>query len=332
MTGSDDVHSGCDGRATQDAGPTGWFDDTSRAADDLGLSFVSPVPPQSRMASVNGLCLRYLDWGNAHLPDLLFIHGFAQQAHSWDFAALAVQDLFHVVSIDLRGHGESDRAPNSSYTFDDMYADIDAFISSNSLDSPVICGLSLGGTLSYMYASRNPEGVGALVIAESAPESRREGRESIRSFTSGPTVFDSLEELVEKVRTLTPWRSVEQVRSSLVHSVAENGDGKWTWKYDPEIRTLHSSYGGPEARWDALQRIQVPTLLVRGEDSDITNAAIFERMADLIPGSQMASIADAGHRVSGDNPAQFNAALRSFLLELPGVSRRTDQSAQAKGR
>ncbi len=315
MAASGDAHSGCSGRTAPDSGPAGWFDDTLRASADLGLSFIDPQPPASRVIEINDLCLRYLDWGNAHLPDLLFIHGFAQQAHSWDFAALAVRDVCHVVSIDLRGHGESGRAPHGSYTFDELYSDIDAFVSALSLDSPAICGLSLGGTLSYMYASRNPSGVRALVIAESAPESKREGRESIRNFTSGPVEFDSLDELVEKVRVLTPWRSTEQVRSSLVHSVGRNSDGKWTWKYDPVIQTLHSSYGSPEDRWAALERIEAPTLLVRGEDSDITDAAIIERMAELIPGSQIASIPNAGHRVSGDNPVEFNAALRTFLLE-----------------
>lgn len=321
MTGSDGAHSGCAGRSIPEAGPEGWFEDTLRSASDLGLSFVGPEAAESQIANVNGLCLRYLDWGNPHLPDLLFIHGFAQQAHSWDFAALAVRDLFHVVSIDLRGHGESDRAPGGNYSFDDLYADIDAFVSAISLKSPVICGLSLGGTLSYMYASRNPTSVRALVVAESAPESRREGRESIRNFTSAPAngvpEFDSLDELVEKVRTLTPWRSVAQVRSSLVHSVGRTANGKWSWKYDPAISTLHSSYGAPEARWNALARVKTPTLLIRGADSDITDAAIFERMAEVVSDSSVVTVPDAGHRVSGDNPSVFNAALRGFLASLP---------------
>ncbi len=316
MTGSDDANSGCSGRAVPSAGPDGWFDDTLRAAADLELDFVTPEPPESRVAEVNGICLRYLDWGNAHLPKLLFIHGFAQQAHSWDFAALAVRDICHVVSVDLRGHGESGRAPGGSYSFDDLYADIDAFVASISFRNPFICGLSLGGTLAYTYAANNPDSVRGLVIAESAPESKREGRESIRNFTSGPGEFDSLGELVEKVRQLTPWRSVEQVRSSLVHSVGRNGAGRWTWKYDPAINTLHSTYGAPESRWAALERLTMPTLLVRGEESDITDAAIVARMADVISDSRLVSIPDAGHRVSGDNPAMFNAALRSFLIDM----------------
>lgn len=323
MNGPDDLSRDGDDLDAPLAGPEGWFEDTLRAAADLGLDFNRPQPPESHVASVNGIRLRYLDWGNGHLPGLLFIHGFAQQAHSWDFAALAVQDLFHVISIDLRGHGESEWSPDGMYSFDDLYADVDAFVAAADLKQPVICGLSLGGTLAYTYVSRNPTGVKALVIAESVPESRKEGMASIRAFTSGPGTFATLEDLVDKVRTLTPWRSAEQVRSSLVHSVGRNEADKWTWKYDPAIRTLHERPVDSDSRWSALGRVNVPTLLIRGEDSDITDAATFERMKSVVPGSQIVSIPGAGHRVSGDNPARFNAALRSFVA---------DHAARTEGR
>ncbi len=128
------------------------------------------------------------------------------------------------------------------------------------------------------------------------------------------------------MRALTPWRSVEQVRSSLVHSVGRTANGRWSWKYDTAISTLHSSYGDPSSRWTALERIEAPTLLVRGEDSDITDAGIVERMAGLIPSSQIASVPDAGHRVAGDNPSEFNSVLRRFLSSLPERAGRVEDS------
>ena len=303
-----------------EAGPAGWFEDTLESASQLGLSFIEPAPPQSHIARVNDVRLRFLDWGNEHLPPLLFVHGFAQQAHSWDFAALAVRDICHVISLDLRGHGESNRAPTGTYIFDDLYSDLDAFISSTFASPVVICGLSLGGTLGYMYASQHSAGVKALVIAESAPESRQQGRENIREVTSGPAEFDSLDELVEAVRSLTSHRSAEQVRRSLVHSVGRNTSGKWTWKYDPAINTLHNSHPGVQTRWQALKKMTTPTLLIRGTESDITDAYTFNKMGEMIPSSQLVSIENAGHRVAGDNPSAFNAALRSFLIEQVGAS------------
>ena len=225
---------------------------------------------------------------------------------------------FHVTAIDLRGHGESDRSPDGTYSFDALYSDLDAFMSAAGLEHPVICGLSLGGTLSYTYASRRPHGVRALVIAESAPEPPREspnaGRDSIRSFTSGSGEFSSLEELVEKVRTFTPWRSASQVRSGLTHSVGQNIDGNWTWKYDPAIRNMLGPSTTATDRWHALSLITAPTLLVRGENSNHTDAETFARMTEIVPNSQIVSIQRAGHRVSGDNPHDFNLALREFLL------------------
>jgi pimeloyl-ACP methyl ester carboxylesterase len=303
------------------SGPDGWFEDALRAATDLGLTFSGPhqqAPPDNRIADVNGIRLRYLDWGYADKPDLLFVHGFAQQAHSWDFAALAVRDLFHVTAIDLRGHGESDRSPDEAYSFDIMYSDLDAFIMAADLKSPVLCGLSMGGTLSYTDASRRPASVRALVITESAPEppqgSRNRGRESIPRFTAGSGEFSSLEELGEKVRSFASWRSASQVRSGLNHSVSQKSNGNWTWKYDPAIRDMTGSFASVTDRWDALACIIAPTLLGRGEDSDHTDAETFAQMKETIPGSQLVSIERAGHRVSGDNPHVYNAALRDFLL------------------
>ncbi len=310
--------------STSEPDSQGWFEDTLASASELDLSFIDPRPPVRRYASVNGLQLSYLDWGNEHLPTLLFVHGFAQQAHSWDFAALAIRDVVHVVSIDLRGHGESDRAPNGTYSFDDMYADLDAFISSTNRLPIVVCGLSLGGTLAYMYASRNPAGVKALVIAESAPESQQKGRDAIRNFTSGPTEFESLDYLVDKVRELTPWRSADQVRRSLVHSVGQTDTGQWTWKYDPAIRSLINTHPDSQERWTALAKITAPTLLIRGEDSDITDVDTFERMKTVVPNSRVVSVAKAGHRVSGDNPGAFNSALRGFLLDEVGLTEKPE--------
>ena len=201
-----------------------------------------------------------------------------------------------------------------------MYEDLEAFISATDLQNPVLCGLSMGGTLSYTYASRNPSGVRALVIAESAPEAPRgaqnRGRENIRRFTSGSGEFSTLDELVEKVRTLTPWRSASQVRSGLTHSVTQNSDGNWTWKYDLAIRNMLGSTASVADRWEALARVTAPALLVRGEDSDHTDAETFARMSETIPGSKLVSIPRAGHRVSGDNPHDFNAELRGFLLSV----------------
>ena len=299
---------------TPEAGPPGWFEEALRSAKASGLSFPSPRPPVSRVFNVNGLGLRCLDWGNEGAPDLLFVHGFAQQAHSWDFAAMAVQDQFHVVAMDQRGHGESGWSPQKAYGFSDYLGDLGPFIKAAGLKKPILCGFSLGGRVTSTYAARNPGEVSGLVIVDSGPESMSRGGTNITRFTSGPTVFDTLEELVGRVRGYTH-RSEEHVRSAIVHSARQRSDGKWTWKYDPDVRQSREHPLTVEERWQLLADLRMPTLLIRGGNSDILSAEVFERMTATVPDNVAVTVPGAGHRVSGDNPIEFNRVLRDFLLK-----------------
>ena len=106
-----------------------------------------------------------------------------------------------------------------------------------------------------------------------------------------------------------------------MHSVRPQESGEWTWNYDPAIESLLREQHDTAERWESLSKITAPTLLVRGEDSDITSAEIYDEMQQRIPDSRIAEIPEAGHRVSGDNPLAFNASLREFLV---GVNRTVD--------
>ncbi len=291
--------------------------DSLRAARAAGLRIIEPGVPEQRRVPVNGLSISYLDWGNAHLPHLLLVHGFAQQAHSWDFTALALRHRFHVMAVDLRGHGDSEHAPNGSYSLDSYLRDIEGFVDALELHSIVLCGLSLGGHISYMYAARRPECVRALALVEAAPETRTEGNESISRFTAGATEFSSFDDLVQRVMAYSPHRTEEQVRGALVHSVRPLPDGRWTWKYDPRIRDARLSGYPRQALWDAITGISCPTLFVTGAESDMISSGTVDRMVSAVRGSTSAVVPRAGHRVPGDNPAGFLAVFSHFADSLP---------------
>jgi pimeloyl-ACP methyl ester carboxylesterase len=272
--------------------------------------------------TVNGLRLHYLDWGNSQLPALIFLHGFAQQAHSWDFAALALRHLFHCVSLDLRGHGDSDWSPRAEYGLDYYVSDVEALVRALACDRPVVCGLSMGGRTAYAYAGRDPEGVRALIVAEAAPESHPAGRRAVSVFTAGPAEFDTFEAIVARTLAYNPRRTPEQVRGSLRHSVRQRPDGKWAWKWDPAVRQSRtaSSYD-PEAQWAALSRVRCPTLFVLGAQSEMVAPETLRRMVASVPGSTAETVENAGHLVAGDNPAGFDAAVKRFFdrAGVPGM-------------
>ncbi len=286
------------------------------AARAAGLTIAEPAVPADRYAEVNGVRLHYLDWGNEALPDLLFIHGLAQQAHSWDFAALALRHQYHVVSLSLRGHGDSDWSTDGKYGLGNYVADVAALIDSARLHRPVICGLSLGGRIAYMLAASRPADVSAIVVVDTAPVIADAARSRVMRFVSAAAVFDTFHAIVESALAYNPRRSKQALIGSLRNSVRQRSDGKWTWKYDPSISTAPPS--DPTAQWQALSRVRCPALFVMGEDSDMVSSETLDKVLSTVPGSKAESVSAAGHLVPGDNPAGFDHALRKFLNGLGG--------------
>src|SRR5580700_4031257 len=109
-----------------------------------GFSFSDVVLPQDHEVKVGQMRLHYLDWGNEHLPPILFLHGGALTAHTWDLCCLALRDEFHCLALDQRGHGESDWSPESDYSIAAQRQDIKAFVDRIGLDRFVLVGMSLG--------------------------------------------------------------------------------------------------------------------------------------------------------------------------------------------
>jgi pimeloyl-ACP methyl ester carboxylesterase len=244
------------------------------------------------------------------------LHGFAQQAHSWDFVALGLRDLCHAIAVDLRGHGDSGWPAPPDYAISDYARDMRTLLEAEGLTRPIVCGLSLGGRVAFDLAAELHEAMRALIVVDVGPSIAPAGRERIRRFVESQQVFESFEEMVAYTLKYTRrLRTEQQVRGSLRHATRQLPDGKWTWKYDPRLRGQRppASAASEDRIWAALARIKCPTLLVRGAESDILSPEVFERMRQTIPESQVAVVEHAGHLVPGDNPAGFVKAVRPFI-------------------
>ena len=286
------------------------------AARSAGVQIHEPALPEDRFFQANGIRFHYLDWGNAGRPPLLLLHGFAQQAHSWDFVALGLRDLCHVISADLRGHGDSGWPAAHDYRIGDYVGDVAAFVDSAAPGKPLLCGLSLGGRVAFTYASSSTDALRGLIVVDVGPAIAPAGRGRIRRFVESQQVFDSFDEMVVyTLRYTRRLRTEQQVRGSLRHATRQMPDGKWTWKYDPRLRGLRPSDPAANERqgWDALSRIRCPALFVRGSESDILSPEVLERMHKMVPVSEVAVVERAGHLVPGDNPAGFVSAVRPFI-------------------
>ncbi len=294
--------------------------DTLHAASvEAGLGLDKPeIDWRDEFAELNGLKIHYIAWGTAGKPPLLLLHGGMQNAHSWDLTAVALKREFNVVAIDLRGHGDSAWSDEGAYSHADHAHDIAALIDHLGWDKPIVMGLSLGGLSCARFAYEHPDGPGRLVIIDVGPQLNLSGVTRIMDFTGGPAEFDSIDEFITRAVEYNPRRNPDQMRYSLTHNLKQLPNGKYTWKYDRRIG--RGREGKPADRvpsfedmWEGLSRVTCPTLVVRGEKSDIFAEETGRRMAETIPDCRFITVPDAGHTVPQDNASEFLKAVTPFL-------------------
>jgi pimeloyl-ACP methyl ester carboxylesterase len=283
-----------------------------------GFSFPGVVLPESREVTVGRMRLHYLDWGNKHLPTMVFLHGGALNAHTWDLCCLALREDYHCIALDQRGHGDSDWADDADYSIGAQLADTKGFVDKLGLDKFILVGMSLGAINALAFAIAHPERLNALVIIDAGPEVRRTGSSRIRDFVTAVQETVTVEAIIEKALEFNPRRDPVILRRSLMHNLRQQPDGTWKWKYDTRrFQSMgHESHRADRAALaDGLARITCPTLVVRGGESDVFHEEDGIRLAQRLPDGKFVTVPRAGHTVQGDNPKDLVAELRRFLAK-----------------
>src|SRR3974377_986814 len=139
-----------------------YHDHLKTTAMRAGFSFDEVGRPEEHRVAVNGLGFRYLDWGTKGLRPILFLHGGALTAHTWDLCCLALRNDYHCLALDQRGHGDSDWAPDANYSFAAERSDVKGFAEWIGLDNFVLVGMSMGAINGLAYAIAYPETLSAL--------------------------------------------------------------------------------------------------------------------------------------------------------------------------
>jgi esterase len=283
-----------------------------------GFSFDEVALPDERHITVNGLRFRYLDWGTKGQRPILFLHGGALTAHTWDLCCLALRDEFHCMALDQRGHGDTDWAPDADYSIGAQREDVRGFAEAIGLDQFALVGMSLGAINGLAYAIAYPKTLSALVLIDAGPNVRRPGSSRIRDFVNGGAEPESLEAIIDRALAFNPRRDPLVLRRSLMHNLRRQEDGNWVWKYDRRrFQSMGGERHGEERRGlaDGLARVGCPTLVVRGAESDVFHDEDAERLAAGLPDGRWVKIPKAGHTVQGDNPKDLVAALQAFLAD-----------------
>ena len=296
--------------------PEEYREHLATTAVRAGFSFGEVALPQSHDVQVGRMRLHYLDWGNKHLPPMVFLHGGALNAHTWDLVCLALRDEYRCIALDQRGHGDSDWSPDADYSMSAQLADTKGFVDKLGLDRFVLVGMSLGAINSLAFAIAHPERLNALVIIDAGPEIRRPGSSRIRDFVNGVAETVTIDGIIEKALQFNPRRDPTILRRSLMHALRQQPDGSWKWKYDRrrfQVLDQEKHRSERAALADGLNRITCPTLIVRGGESDVFHEEDGIRLAQRLPDGKFVTVPGAGHTVQGDNPKDLVAELRRFL-------------------
>ncbi|GAB3326553.1 alpha/beta hydrolase [Geodermatophilus aquaeductus] len=266
--------------------------------------------PEHREVDVEGTPVHYRVWGEAARPGLVLVHGGAAHSGWWDHVAPQLHS-HRVVALDLSGHGDSGRRP--AYDMDTWAREVVAVAAAEDLAAPVVIGHSMGGWVALTVGVAHPGAVSAVAVIDSPLVSRPPEEERLRQRRRPTRTYASVEEALERFRTLPPQDVLlPYVRDHVARgSLRREGEG-WTWKFDPQL------WGPPALLAELLPRLTCPAALFRCEKGLVT-PAMAEEMAGLVAGRlPVVELPDAGHHPVFDRPLELVTGIRTLLAFWPG--------------
>lgn len=284
--------------------------------------------PTSNAFISQRLRLHYADWGNADAPPLLLVHGGRDHCRSWDWVADRLRHDWHVIAPDLRGHGDSQWAPDGTYDTAAFVYDLAQLIHQLDAGPVTIVSHSLGGNVSLRYTGLYPENVRKIVAIEGlgpSPKARAE-REAVpyadrwrqwntdKRAAAGrlPKRYATFDDALARMRAENTYLTAEQARHLTIHGMSRNEDGTWSWKFDNHLN-VWPPFDIPADELARLwEAISCPTLLLYGANSGASNPEKDGRIVHFRH-AQVAEFENAGHWLHHDQFDRFMAELAAFL-------------------
>jgi len=283
--------------------------------------------PTSHTYFSQRLKLHYLDWGNPGAKHVLLVHGVQDHCHNWDWTSEVLCQDYHVIAVDLRGHGDSEWLRGASYSLMDYVYDIAQLVDQENLDPVNIVSHSMGGTIACLFAGIFPEKVASLVSVEGVggfwyqrspehPQARLRGWiKDMRAMAHrSPRRYETLEDAFHRMQQSNPHLSEPRARHLTIHGSNRNEDGTYTWKFDNYTHTRQPyslDFNDMTLLWE---QIDCPTLLLNAKQGYSNRTGQSGTLKHFRHGV-VQDIDDAGHWLHHDQFDAFIGATRDFLAK-----------------
>ncbi|MGB5113477.1 MAG: alpha/beta hydrolase [Mycobacterium sp.] len=285
-------------------------------AEQAGVS--GPLPSAQRLEAGD---ISAVKW-DSRSPEVVFLHGGGQNAHTWDTVILGLG--LPALAVDLPGHGRSAWRADGDYGPRLNAETVTPVLREHAPGARLVVGMSLGGLTALRVAATEPVLVPELVLVDvtpSAPE-RHEQMSKAQlgavALVQGERTFPTFAAMLDVTVAAAPHRDRKSLRRGVFHNAKRLEDGSWTWRYDSLRKGVtDKDEGMPDSflgLWDDVPSITMPTTLVRGADSYFVNDEDAAAFAESAPGFRQTHIVEgAGHSVQGDQPRKLIEILRGIL-------------------
>jgi esterase len=254
--------------------------------------------------------LHYLDWGNPAAPPLVLLHGIDRNAHTFDHVARRFADRYHVIAVDLRGHGDSDWDPQARYLVEDHVGDLEQLVRALGLRNLTLWGNSTGGRVVQVFAGLHPDLVAAVIAEDVGPERPRSIADAYaRRVKQEENGWTSVDELLKQLRTVAQPLPEVVLEPYVRYGTKRRDDGRIVWKRDPN---LVKGFVETEL-WRYVRQIKSPILYVLGGRSTIVPPATQEELKKALPHVRIVTMAGLGHYPSDEQPEAFVKVVDEFL-------------------
>ncbi len=273
----------------------------------------------------DGIRLHYEVIGRRNAPAVLMIQGLGADKHGWDMQRIPLATKYRVVALDNRGAGRSDK-PFGTYTLEQMAADAIAVLDDAGVDRAHVVGASMGGAISQIIGLRYPERVMSLTLACTACRNHPWRRELLQGWATVANEKGMGAMTSEAARWVIGPRSFRRLLPAFGW-LGPLAMGRTAHAFVAQVKAILEV---DESVSELLETVDIPTLVMVGNQDILTPRGDSEEIADRMPNAELVVISGAAHGFMVEHASTFNRVLLDFLGRVTKAEQAAVAASEAK--